>query len=165
MIYLTATRFNDDTWKQNCLYREKKNIVGCIYGVPKRISEDTVLNSEIIVIEMNNDRNEIMGIGIVRNYLRMDKHFKIYKDGNYNRFTYKSGIRIDRENFTNKEMLLIKAIEQLIFYGSTHIKRGQGISKIPDKLLGDKKKKLIKNICKLFTKRFISTTSYRDVMR
>jgi len=158
MIYLTATRFNDDTWKQNCLYREKKNIVGCIYGVPKRISEDTVLNSEIIVIEMNNDRNEIMGIGIVRNYLRMDKHFKIYKDGNYNRFTYKSGIRIDRENFTNKEMLLIKAIEQLIFYGSTHIKRGQGISKIPDKLLGDKKKKLIKNICKLFTKRFISTT-------
>ena len=155
MIYLTATRFNNDTWDQNCLYREKKNIKGCIYGVPKRISEDTILNSEIIVIEMNNDRNHIMGIGIVRNYLRMDKHFRVYSDGNYNRFTYQSNIRIDRDDFTEKEMILIEAIEQLVFYGSTHIKRGQGISKIPDKLLGDKKKKLIKKICKLFVKRFI----------
>ena len=155
MIYLTATRFNDKTWKQNCLYREMKKIKGCIYGVPKRISEDTILNSEIIVIEMNNDRNRIMGIGVVRNYVRMDKYFRVYQDGNYNRFTYQSKLRIDRDDFTDREMVLIEAIEQLVFYGSTHIKRGQGISKIPDKLLGDKKKKLIKKICKLFVKRFI----------
>ena len=154
MIYLTATRFNDETWKQNCSYRENKKIKGCIYGVPKRISEDTILNSEIIVIEMNNDRNHIMGIGVIKNYLRMDKYFRIYKDGNYNRFTYQSKLRIDRDDFTESEMILIEAIENLIFYGATHIKRGQGISKIPDKLLGDKKKKLIKKICKLFVKRF-----------
>ena len=155
MIYLTATRFNNKTWKQNCLYIEKKEINGCIYGVPTRISEDTILNSEVLVIEMNNDTNKILGIGVIRNYLRMDKHFRVYEDGNYNRFTYRSKIRIDRNEFTEREMFLIEGVEQLLFYGSTHIKRGQGITKIPDKILGDKKKKLIKKICKLFKRRYL----------
>ena len=154
MIYLTATRFNQDTWKQNCDYREKKKIEGCIYGVPKRISVDTILNSEIIVIEMNNDENKIMGIGVVRNYLKMNKHYRIYRDGNYNRFTYRSKIRIDRHDFSQDEIEFIEYIETLIFYGCDHIKRGQGISKVPDKLLGDKKKKIIKKFCKLFSERF-----------
>ena len=68
-----------------------------------------------------------LGIGVIRNYVRMDKHFRIYQDGNYNRFTYQSKLRIDRDDFTDREMILIEAIEQLVFYGSTHIKRGQGI--------------------------------------
>ena len=39
MIYLTSTRFNNSTWEQNCLFREKGKIEGCIYGVPRRIPE------------------------------------------------------------------------------------------------------------------------------
>lgn len=157
MIYLTSTRFNNSTWEQNCLFREKGKIEGCIYGVPRRIPEKIILNSEVIVIEMNNDINKIMGLGVIRNYLRMDKHYKIYQDGNYNRFTYKSELRVDRDEFSNNEILFIEILENLLFYGSTHVKRGQGITQLPDMLLGKNKKKIIKKICKIFVRRFKST--------
>ena len=73
---------------------------------------------------------------------------------NYNRYTYKSRIRVDRDELTERELKFIEGLEELVFYGSTHIKRGQGITKVPDKLLGDKKKKLIKKICKIFARRY-----------
>ena len=73
MIYLTATRFTNDTWKQNCDYRKKRNIQGCIYGVPKRNGALIPVNGTMFVYEMNNERNRIMGIGLIKNYLRVDK--------------------------------------------------------------------------------------------
>ena len=154
MIYLTSTRFNNETWQQNRVFREKNKMEGCIYGVPKRLSEEIILKSEVLVLEMNNDINQIMGIGVFRNYLKMNKYFRIYEDRNYNRYTYKSKIRVDRNELTEREIKFIEGLEELIFYGSTHIKRGQGITKVPDKLLGDKKKKLIKKICKIFARRY-----------
>ena len=83
MIYLTSTRFNNETWQQNRVFREKNQIDGCIYGVPKRLSEEIILNSEVLVLEMNNDINQIMGIGVFRNYLKMNKHFRIYEKNRF----------------------------------------------------------------------------------
>ena len=43
MIYLTSTRFNNETSQQNSVFREKNKMEGCIYGVPKRLSEEIIL--------------------------------------------------------------------------------------------------------------------------
>ena len=154
MIYLTTTRFNNETWKQNCEYREKKKLSGCIYGVPKRIGELIPVNGVMMVFEMNNEKNQIMGIGLIKNYLRVDKRYRIYKDGNYNRYTYQSGIRVDREELDQYEEKIIHTIEKIVFYGSKHIKRGQGITKIPESRIHKQKKKIIQHMIKIFLQRY-----------
>jgi len=83
------------------------------------------------MIEMNNDLNQIMGIGMLKNYVHTDKYYKIYSDGNYNRYTYKSLFRIDKNDFKKKDKMYIQILETLIFKGSYHIKRSHGITQLP----------------------------------
>ena len=109
MIHLTATRFTNDTWKQNCDYREKRKIKGCIYE-KKRNGALIPVNGVMFAFEMNNEVNRIMGISLIKNYLRVDKRYNIYRDGNYNRYTYKSDIRVDREELTDSEEETIKMV-------------------------------------------------------
>ena len=156
MIYLTATRFTNDTWKQNCDYRKKRKIQGCIYGVPKRNGALIPVNGTMFVYEMNNERNRIMGIGVIKNYLRVDKRYNIYKDGNYNRYTYKSDIRVDRDDLDDKEIETVNIVENLVFYSSGHIKRGQGITKIPESRIHKHKKKITQDTIQIFLRRFKS---------
>jgi len=84
-------------------------------------------------LEMNNSENKIMGIGLIVNYLRLDKNYNIYSDGNYNRYVYLSKYRIDRSELKENEESLIKYFEAITFYGSGHLKRGQGITLVPKK--------------------------------
>jgi len=74
---LTCTRFNNKTWQE---YQDWKNInqaiyeqiykrpLKCIYGAPREISHKKIPpQTQILVIEMNNDENRIMGIGQIQN--------------------------------------------------------------------------------------------------
>mgnify|MGYP003977272123 FL=1 len=133
MLLIGTTRFDNATWSENELYRIRKKVEGCIYGCPKRIAETIPVNSSVAIIEMNNSTNKIMGIGIIVNYLRMDTNYHIYSDGNYNRYVYKSKYRIDCSEFKTNEVPLIKYLEKITFYGKTHLKRGQGITLVPQK--------------------------------
>ena len=58
---------------------------------------------------------------------------------NYNKYSYK-GIRIDRMKMTEKKETMDK-IESILFLGSKHQKRGQGIQKI-----GNENRDIIKNL-------------------
>ena len=40
--------------------------------------------------------------------IHVDKHYKIYEDNNYNRYTYKSACRIDYEDFEKDEIMYIQ---------------------------------------------------------
>ena len=91
-----VTRFNNETWIENCRWRENQIYKGCIYNTPTIIKGDISLVIPIYVIEMNNDENKIMGIGKIKNNISTKRH-KIYTDNNYNRYTYQ-GKRIDRED-------------------------------------------------------------------
>ena len=144
MLHLCVTRFNNKTWKENQQYREKKKIEGCIYPSPTKIGPKLPLQGMLLVFEMNNDKNEIEGIGLIRNYLRMDKYYKVYSEGNYNRYTYQSPYRISRAEFTEEELKFCNMMEIIVFKGYNHIKRGQGIQQIPtqkllNKIFGEKK--------------------------
>jgi hypothetical protein len=127
-----TTRFSNKTFKENEEWRIKNKWKGCIYGscIPiaqtpnyRQIDKD----EKIFIIEMNNDENKIMGIGCIRNSIRHDFTARIYSDKNYNRYIYRSNFRIKR-NCIKKEIL--DFLEEALFKGKGHLKRGQGITMI-----------------------------------
>ena len=126
---ISVTRFNQTTWNENCRWREKHNIKGCIYGTLQPICEKIHDNYKIYVLEMNNDTNTIEGIGIISNkrYPRQ----KIYSTNAYNRIIYKGSQRIDKSEYSKQDIKLIRALEHLVFKGATHMKRGSGINILP----------------------------------
>lgn len=146
MYTLSTTRFTNSTWESNVKYRIKNNISGCIYGSPLEMSPKILYDSLVFIVEMNNETNNIEGIGLVRNRPYLDKYYNIYKDGNYNRFVYKSNYHIDREKLIRYNETLIKLLEYILFKEKTHLKRGSGFTTITSKLLASKKDENCKKI-------------------
>jgi hypothetical protein len=106
-------------------------------------------NEWIIVLEMHNDINKIIGLGLMRNI--PIKNNKIYSCGNYNRYTYEGRIRIDLSNvdtslssrgdddtkdnvLTTEERIVIRILELSLFYGQKHSKRAKGICELPSRI-------------------------------
>ena len=116
MERLMATRFNNDTWQQNIRWREKNDYSGCLYNTPVHIKDNIPLEITIYVIEMNNDKNKIMGIGKLKNYLVIDKKYKVYEERNYNRYTYKGKRRLSREDIPDD---LLEKLEKRVFTTNT----------------------------------------------
>lgn len=137
MVVLVSTRFNNDTFLENEKYREEKKII-CIYPVPQKISLRIENNDLLFVVEMNNSLNRIEGIGLIRNVIQMDKLHKVYSDGNYNRYIYKSNYRLDRNKVTEYNEEIVFCLDYILFKEKTHLKRGIGITSIPEKLLNHK---------------------------
>ena len=130
---ICITRFDNKTIRENRLWKENNKFNGCIYGTPVKITENILPETRIIVIEMNNSLNKIEGFGIILNRLaKPDKNNKIYLDNNYNRYIYKSKLRIDIEEiYDNYIKNKINEIEKLLFKSKYHCKRGHGIQKLP----------------------------------
>jgi hypothetical protein len=134
LINLVSTRFNNETWEENLNYRKKYNIA-CIYGVPLEFSEHILIDSNVFVLEMNNSKNIIEGIGLIKNRPCLDKYYKIYKEGNYNRYIYKSNYYLSREQLLNSNEEIVSIFDYLLFKQKTHLKRGSGFTTVPEKLL------------------------------
>ena len=74
---LACTRFNNKTWQERqqwlATYETRyeqtyKRPLKCIYGCPREISHSKFAPQQtILVIEMNNDENRIIGIGEIKN--------------------------------------------------------------------------------------------------
>lgn len=74
---IACTRYNTQTWKEYQEWKtsnqreyeaEYKKPLKCIYGSPREISSRKIApNSKILIIEMHNDENKIMGIGMIEN--------------------------------------------------------------------------------------------------
>lgn len=148
MYRIVTTRFNNQTFKENDVWRRKNKWDGCIYGTPLQIRETFTIGCPLFVIEMNNSENTIEGIGIIKNEICTDKYYKIYSDGNYNRYTYKSKYRIDREDFLEEDDNFVEILENILFKGKAHCKRGQGITSLPE----HKGKKILSACNKIFKK-------------
>tara|TARA_B110000444_G_scaffold42817_4_gene38718 strand:+ start:11862 stop:12329 length:468 start_codon:yes stop_codon:yes gene_type:complete len=151
MMEVCVSRFNNLTFNENKNYRERYNI-SCIYSSPIKITPTILPYAKLIVIEMNNDTNTIEGFGMIKNNLELRKNYKIYNDGNYNRYVYTSKQRIDRSNLTSYEIILIKELEYLIFKTPKHCKRGHGIQVIPKHI----KNNTNFNYCKFLNQLYIS---------
>lgn len=130
-----TSRFNNESWEENEEYREKHKDVGCIYGCPQQLHRRIGLNNTIFVVEMNNSKNKIEGIGLIKNNLSVDKYHKVYKCGNYNRYIYKGKYRVSREIIERNNERLVEVLDYILFKEKTHMKRGSGITIISAKIL------------------------------
>jgi hypothetical protein len=160
MITLVTTRFSNKTWEENYNYRIKNNYTGCIYGSPQEFSPKILYDSLIFVIEMNNNTNQIEGIGLVKNRPLLDKYYLIHSEGNYNRYVYKSKYYLERDIIIRNNEILLNTLEYIVFKEKTHLKRGSGFTTVTQNLLKKKKNekyqnldlhKIIKNITECFT--------------
>ena len=142
-----VTRFNNNTWQENERWREKNETSGCIYNCPIYIKENVPLLIKIYVIEMNNDTNKVLGIGRIINKLYTDQKYIIYDDRNYNRYTYKGKKRIDKQDIDPIEL---EKLEKRLFTTKSHLKRGQGITQVPD----DVSIKFFKTVDNIFISNF-----------
>ena len=147
MVKICTARFNNKTFQENLQWKQKKNKPThcCVYGSPSMLKQSIKLNEWVIVLEMHNDINKIIGLGLMRNI--PIKNNKIYSCGNYNRYTYEGKIRVDLsmnhddnlahvEAFvlTEEERIVIRMLELSLFYGQTHSKRAKGICELPGRI-------------------------------
>jgi hypothetical protein len=163
---ICVTRFNEATFKENRLWIKKNNgSLGCIYGLPVKISNTLDPDSQLLVLEMNNTKNIIEGIGIIKNNLAREnrKYYKIYADNNYNRFIYKSNYRIDRKNFTSYESEIITFLEDYLFKSAYHCKRGQGIQKIPKCVAKNDEFDFVRFLITMYKNRFVTIKNIKIV--
>lgn len=161
MIPIATSRFNNETWDENCNYRAKTNAQnGCIYGCPRKISQKVPNDSLLFVVEMNNNTNKIEGIGLIKNIVKSEKYYNIYKCHNYNRYVYKGNYHIDRDVLEKFNVELVECLDYILFKEKTHMKRGSGLKLIPEKLLKhDMCRSMViqDEIRKIFRQHFAST--------
>jgi hypothetical protein len=99
------------------------------------MSPKILYDSLLFVVEMNNDNNQIEGIGLIRNRPYMDKYYKVHQDANYNRYIYKSNYFVERDTLVRYNAFLVEVLDCILFKGYTHLKRGSGFTTISEKLL------------------------------
>lgn len=153
--FLMTSRFNTQTRQENQIFREKSWKNGCLYCCPEEVSQRIPPRAKMMVLEMDNDINQIYAIGMCSNRSFMNK-YAIYNNENYNRYNYIGKHRILRSELSQFEEAVVKALDQLCFYGNEHMKRGQGLKAFPVKMLINCKDviDLTEFIEKMFTKRF-----------
>ena len=137
-MYIGTVRFNNDTYIENYRWRIMNDYNGCIYSLRHRTSKIFPPFCKIIVIEMNNTINRIMGIGYLYNHLRLSHKEKIHENVYQNRYIYKGESHIDRVDLDPE---ILNLLESLVFKTSSHYKRNRSIIQLPLRRLGKQIKK------------------------
>ena len=127
--YIMTSRFSTNNHAEMRDYCQKKNF-DCIYGSYTPISSTIPLNAIMFVLEMNNDKNRIEGVGLARNLLSTNPHY-IYTEEAYNTFTYIGTKHIARDEMTPEEDSVIDMFDYMCFKSKQHLKRGRGITLFP----------------------------------
>ena len=139
--YLMTSRFNNKSFSEMREYCRDSKSAKVVYGSPKEISMYVPREAIMFVLEMNNDENRIMGVGMVKNNPYPNKHI-IYDEGNWNRHNFMGKHRIDREDMNEEQEWIFKALDIICFKGCRHQKRNQGITIFPPDMLERCKKRL-----------------------
>ena len=139
--YLMTSRFNNKSFREMREYCRDSKSAKVVYGSPKEISMYVPREAIMFILEMNNDTNRIMGVGLVKNNPYPNKHV-IYEDGNWNRHNFVGKHRIDRDELREDEEWIFKALDIICFTGCRHQKRNQGITIFPPDMIERCKKRL-----------------------
>jgi len=150
---ILTTRFTTETYLENIKWREKNNYKGCIYNLKNRISDQNLYDKPYFVLEMNNEINKVMGIGVIKNKISKRK-VKIYSNPYFNRYCYEGNKLKKLYDIKNNKSLLEKEIydnfielfEKIIFYGKGHMKRGQSMTHFPKKKISKLHIELLESI-------------------
>lgn len=133
MYHIATTRFNNATFAENMAYREKV-LETVLYGPSIRIHEKYSIGCTLFVFEMNNEKNRIEGIGVIKNQVVHDKKYKIYSESDYNRIIYRGSYWLSREQLLEIDPELVDIFDKMLFKGKSHLKRQSGITVVTEKL-------------------------------
>ena len=129
-----TVRFNNKTYLENLKWKQRKEHSGCAYGLDKPLSKNIPLGKDIYIIEMNNDINKIMGIGKIKNQFNYSNRSRMYKEERLNQYIYKTPHFISRNDIMKRQRIpsiVLRFLENILFYGHKHFKRGQGCLILP----------------------------------
>ena len=163
---IVTTRFNNKTWTENQQFLQESTKNGtlaqkvqCLYCTSTPMGSNVPLSTNLFVLEMNNDTNQILGIGLVKHETPLYHKYQVYANDCYNTFAYRGLYRIDRIAFTEEEERLVKDLEKMCFKGRLHLKRLQGIKAFPIDMLYDyreaQKIDLVVEVAAMFKRRFM----------
>jgi len=123
-----TSKFTTATYKENIQFKQKyKKTHHTITTLLNPICDKFTTDEGIFILEMNNETNEIEGIGIIKNFpIRSEEcGLVIYSNNYYNSYVYHGPYHISREQILkNKNIKPLKYLENLVFKGSKHLKRG-----------------------------------------
>jgi len=131
MYYIACTRFSNSTYAENMEYRKKHNYPA-IYGSTLKIRDIYPPGAFIFVVEMNNEKNQIEGVGLIENKLVCDRYHNIYSNAEYNKYVYRGKYWLAKENI---EPELTEIFNNALFKGKSHLKCRIGITVVTEKLL------------------------------
>jgi len=141
MVTIVTTRFNHETYYANYAYRKKhQETFSCIYCSPCELSSKIAYGTPVYVIEMNNSTNQVLGIGLIRNRYETTRYYKVHSNGNWNRYIYVGKSFVSRDLLMLSNPAFLYVLEDVLFKGKTHSKRGNGFTRLPEKLVVQKKK-------------------------
>ena len=135
--HLGIGHWTNETLEFNREYKRRNNINPEHYyvGLRKKISKKVKKDETILVIDMNNDTNKIVSFALITNRFKngIARGIKIYpKQSGWkyaNEYIYKSKYCYNVDDFEGQEEILdiLELMENRLFKGSNHYKRGQGI--------------------------------------
>ena len=141
MFEILTTRFNSITYREMESWKEREEYRGSIYNTPVRMTDSISPNRYLFVLEMNNTLNKIMGIGLIKKRTYYEPRFKeIYNDYRFNNHTYKSKFHVriyDADTASslledeNDAQFIEEEFEKIVFFGKSHLKRGQCFTRVP----------------------------------
>ena len=129
-MYVATTRFSTETLLQSRAANDK-----CYYS-PRLLSQ-IPMGQTVAVIEMNNDTNQVIGIGFIVKSIGFHDRKATYTRAWYNRVRYPQVARLDRAELdvdvetTEGPFNFLLLLEEVCFRGATHSKRSSGITLLP----------------------------------
>lgn len=126
MFHIGTTRFNHATWRENLLYREKLKIPA-IYGIDVPVRNTYDIGCWFFVFEMNNETNQIEGLGLVQNYAASAVH-NIHRNYQYNYHIYQGPFWASRKRLMQVDADIVDIADAILFTKRSHLKRQTGIT-------------------------------------
>lgn len=179
---IVTTRFKSNTYNELIRYKENHDLYNIsLYGVGYPMTSQISQNKCLLVLEMNNTINKIMGIGLLKNVLAKNQDVSIYSNETYNEYIYKSNFHIrlrqigdiknvdvkgnlrghEFEDYVPEDIIqLIECeLEPLCFKGKGHQKRGGSFSRFPTKWMN---LEMFKKIINLFI--MINPNNFNEII-
>ena len=108
----------------------------------------------IYVLELNIEANRIEGVGLIRMAPPVstleEPDCRIYSNQHFSRYVYLGKLRSDRSRWTWDQCEFVWLLEPHLVKGSRHLKRGLGLTRLPDRILNNKKLNLLYNLNSMF---------------
>jgi len=129
-----VTRLSDKTYNENENWKDSRGFTfkKRFYNTSIKIKETIPSNTEILIVEMNITKNKIIAFGLIKNICQQWR-YNIYSDDYYNRYTYITSKFIFVEEVSREYILQLEELENSLFKGKGHLKRGFGIQQCPKK--------------------------------